>query len=153
MGLKLQKIIEAEEAWKAIPGYEALYEISSRGRIRSLKRTNVRQTQILTQSPQVCLSRRYLYVCRNGDRRIRSQTRVFQVSTLIAKVFGPASATRCDHSRAKLSREQVERIKLRLDQGIKPKGIAIEFEVTVSTVSRIKHGKTWSSLKKISCAP
>ena len=39
------------ENWKAVVGYEGLYEVSDQGRVRSLARKGVRQTRILKATP------------------------------------------------------------------------------------------------------
>jgi len=36
------------EEWRAVPGYEGLYEVSDQGRVKSLKRPYVPQTRILS---------------------------------------------------------------------------------------------------------
>lgn len=83
------------EVWKAIPGWEGVYEASSEGRIRSIlhwvvqtnrwgtSMTSLRQGALLRQSPN---KRGYLCVGLNGQRRM---TRA-RVHKLVAAAFlGP----------------------------------------------------------------
>lgn len=83
------------EVWKAIPGWEGVYEVSSEGQVRSrlhwvtqisrwgTEMTSLRQGTLLRQSPN---TRGYLCVGLNGARRI-TRARVHQ---LVAAAFlGP----------------------------------------------------------------
>lgn len=54
------------EKWKAVPGYEGRYEVSSRGRVRSLKRKRVPETRVL--KPHVDKDGyEELSACKDGD--------------------------------------------------------------------------------------
>lgn len=92
---------DTAEVWKAIPGWEGVYEASSEGRIRSIlhwvvqtncwgtEMTSLRQGALLRQSPN---TRGYLCVGLNGPRRV-TRARVHQ---LVALAFlGPRPQGLC----------------------------------------------------------
>lgn len=86
---------DTTEVWKAIPGWEGVYEVSSEGQVRSVLRwvdkvrlgmplTYLRQGGLLRQSPN---TRGYLCVALNGNGRRITRARVHQ---LVAAAFlGP----------------------------------------------------------------
>lgn len=49
--------------------------------------------------------------------------------------------------KAKLNLEQVQNIRDRLAAGIKPRILAAEFDISQSTISQIKQGKTWGTFE------
>lgn len=64
------------EAWKAIPGYEGLYEVSDQGRVRSLDREYVRSDGVATRrrgrtlKPVVNTNGRHqVYLCIPGSKQ------------------------------------------------------------------------------------
>ena len=131
------------EIWKAIPGYEGS-GISSQGRVKSLKRNKVFETRILKKSPVVCLSQTCHLALRNGSTLICSRGKVFRVSRLVAEAF-PELPKREDARRKRKVPPQVEEIRAKLAQGIKPKQIAADLGVSQATISRIRRGRTWAS--------
>ena len=76
------------ERWYDIPGYEGAYQVSSRGRVRSLPRIdaagNRRAGKLLSPicGPAHRPYRRYFTLCRHGKQA------VYPVSTLVAKGHG-----------------------------------------------------------------
>lgn len=67
------------ENWKAIPGYEGLYEVSDQGRVRSLKSDCFLKPNLMNHG-YTCV---HLY---NGGKRSR---RVFTIHKLVASAFAP----------------------------------------------------------------
>ncbi len=89
-----------EEVWKAIPGYDGLYEASSLGRIRSVPRTNVNSIGIVRLlAPRILAPRQ----CSGGHVGVsiykHNQKRYVQVHTLVLEAFvGPRPAgMECRH--------------------------------------------------------
>lgn len=81
------------ERWHDIPGYEGIYQVSTRGRVRSLPRIdasgNRRRGQVLRGSGRK--PRAYYQLCRNG------RTRLFCASALMALVHGIPNPARYRH--------------------------------------------------------
>ena len=69
-----------KEIWKDIPGYEGLYQVSSEGRVKSLKRKGVGQDRILKPSDN---GRGYYQSCLVKDKKIKT----IQVHQLVAMAF------------------------------------------------------------------
>ena len=65
------------EEWRAVPGYEGLYEVSNKGNVRNVRRNNIIKGFINTKG--------YIQVClyKNGIRKN------FTVHRLVAEVFIP----------------------------------------------------------------
>lgn len=172
------------EQWKAIPGYEGIYEASDAGLIRRIKKSNSYQMKNVTAPYPVAQnknSRGYME-CVLYDQH--GSKRTFRVHRLIAAIFLPrptiekpevnhknliktdnsqdnleylsrrdnwlhalnfdsirASIPRgASHWAAKLSEDDVSKIRLMLKQNIPQKQIASLFNVRPNTVSRIKTG-------------
>ncbi|WNH10077.1 NUMOD4 domain-containing protein [Thalassobellus suaedae] len=68
-----------KEIWIDIIGYESLYKVSSLGRVKSLKRKNVKNDRIL----KPCIRAGYLKVSLNKNAKKKS----FKVHQLVAMVF------------------------------------------------------------------
>jgi hypothetical protein len=141
MALKLKA--SPVEIWKAIPGCEG-YEISNQGRIKSLKRKKVLETRILKKSSIVCLSQIFPLPLRNGSTKMCSRRKVFRVSRLVAEAF-PELPKQENAPRKRKVPPQVEEIRAKLAQGIKPKQIAADLGVSQATISRIRRGRTWAN--------
>jgi hypothetical protein len=78
--MALRKTSEIER-WKAVTGYEELYEVSSLGNVRSLPKRN--QKQMLIMSPKIS---RYRYVLLVKDNK----RKMFSVGSLVLTAFkGP----------------------------------------------------------------
>lgn len=71
------------EEWKDIKGYEGLYQISNRGRVKSLGNNKTRKEKILSLKPG---NNGYIrvYLCRK-----REKTKPFLVHRLVAQAFLP----------------------------------------------------------------
>ena len=70
---------EENEIWKAIPGYEGCYEVSSEGRVKSLSRKGRKTPRILKTS----MSNRYKKVQLSRGCKVET----WRVSMLIATAF------------------------------------------------------------------
>ena len=77
------------EVWKAIKDYEGMYEISSCGRVRSLKR---KAPRILKTYPS---DGGYLHICLSKE----GKTRMFPIARLVAETFilNPNNLPEVDH--------------------------------------------------------
>jgi hypothetical protein len=79
----------APEEWRAIPGYEGLYEASSHGRIRTLRFRNGCRNVLLAEPRQLrlCMANRYLIV---GLYDVAKRRRTALVHVAVAAAFhGP----------------------------------------------------------------
>jgi hypothetical protein len=155
------------ERWAVIKDYEGRYEISSHGRVRSMRTGRILKYYLRMGYPTAPLNKR-------GQKNI-------SIHRLVAEAFTPnlsglpqvnhidgnrqnnhwANLEWCTlktniqhfyHSRsvdmplrrhAKLDREKAAEIRRLLAEGIKPKPIAAMFGVTNANVQWIKKGKTW----------
>lgn len=54
--------------------------------------------------------------------------------------------TSIGNPKAKLTKEQILQIKKGINQGIVGKALAMDFKVSVSTISRIKRNQTWKEI-------
>lgn len=75
------------EEWKAVSGYEGLYEVSNLGRVRSIKRRKILSLSILKDG--YC----QVGLCKLGERRY------FLIHRLVAEAFvpNPASKPQVNH--------------------------------------------------------
>lgn len=74
-----------EEVWKDVKGYEGLYQISNRGRVKSLERINENNHPIKERIMKPSMSLGYLYV---GLRKQGKQKRM-RIHRLVAAAFIP----------------------------------------------------------------
>lgn len=85
--MEIKKYIN--EIWKNIPGYEGLYQVSTSGRIKSLKRYRTTKSGGVCEvkerilSSRVCNKYYYITLHKNGVMT------TYQVHTLVAKTFIP----------------------------------------------------------------
>lgn len=70
------------ENWKAIAGYEGLYEVSNKGRVKSLGNNKTRKEKILKQARNCC---GYLFVGLSKDGKVKHTF----VHRLVAEAFIP----------------------------------------------------------------
>lgn len=165
----------SDEHWKPVVGYEGLYEVSTLGNVRSLRRSVPRMMSSTLS--------RYGYHVVNLRRDGRSFTH--QVSNLVLAAFvGPSRGLTCNHkdgnkvnnraenlewvTRAenlahawrtgllrnygernhlsKLTERSVREIRRRRKAGESLRDIATTYEVTVGNISAICCGKSWKQL-------
>lgn len=82
---------ESEEIWKPIPGYEGLYEVSNKGRVKSLERDIIdkngkkyhRKERILKSLPD---GNGYFQVCLHDNK---GESKRLRVHRLVAEAFIP----------------------------------------------------------------
>ena len=90
-----------DEIWKSVKGYEGLYEVSNKGRVRSLDRTKVRrQGSVICEVPQkgrvlrqmsVGTKRNYLKVTLTQRKTVDEprKQKAFYVHRLVAEAYIP----------------------------------------------------------------
>ena len=79
----IRDVTPESENWKAVVGYEGLYEVSDQGRVRSLARPGVRKTRVLKTAPNTT---GYPSVCLSKNRKRRTR----QVHSMVMESFvGP----------------------------------------------------------------
>ena len=79
---KVVQYVMKNENWKAIAGYEGLYEVSDLGRVKSLGNNKTRKEKILKQHK---IGSGYLNVCLYKDGQIKN----WKVHRLVAESFIP----------------------------------------------------------------
>jgi NUMOD4 motif/HNH endonuclease len=173
-------VTDLTERWLPVAGYETLYEVSSLGQVRSLRRktrSGMRGGRILKPFirpdgyPEVALCRdgisekRFVHhlvleafdkPCPDGEeaRHGPGGKADASITNLCwgtrAQNVGPdrvrdGQANRGErHGRSKLTAEQVEDIRRRAAARETQQSIADRYEITISNVSSIVLGKTWS---------
>lgn len=162
------------EDWRDIPGYEGHYQISDLGRIKSLQRWDslgriVKERFLNQRKEKNGYIRIYLYD--GGGMKTRQR---YLVHRLIAQIFiGPCpkgyqvnhkNSCRYDNRAgnleyvihaenirlgklAKLSKEDVRKIRKLLNHGITQRAIAKKYSVDASTISGIVIGRTWAGIE------
>ena len=69
-----------KEEWKDIPGYEKLYQVSNKGRVKSLIRWNGSQNRILQPATK---KDRHLHVCLYKNKK----GKMYLIHTLVLQTF------------------------------------------------------------------
>lgn len=169
----------AHEEWRAIPGYEGLYEVSNIGRIRSLNYNRSRETKVMSHAGSsryagVKLSRGgSIYRClihvqvaaafigpkpdgmqvnhKNGDsfdNRVENLEYVTpSENSLHAFRLGLRKPTYGQiNGMCKLTPQDVREIRQLLIQGLKPKDVALRFNIDRQTACDIGSRKRWAHL-------
>lgn len=78
-----------DEEWKAIPGYEGLYEVSNYGRVKSLPRYTTKGKII---KPYISNANGYVYVCLSNINLSNKSKRISKrVHVLVMEAFCPVS--------------------------------------------------------------
>jgi hypothetical protein len=96
---------EQNEVWKAIPGYEELYEVSNQGRVRSSRtKTNTFKGKVLKQKT---VRRGYKQVCLVKD----GKKKFVPVHRLVLYAFvGPVPGLECNHKNGNPSDNNLENL-------------------------------------------
>lgn len=169
----------AHEEWRAIPGYEGLYEVSNIGRIRSLNYNRSGDTKIMSHKgghrySGVKLSREgKIYRClvhvqvaaafigpkpvglvvnhKNGngyDNRVENLEYVTpSENSLHGYRIGTHKPTHGEiNGMSKLTAQDVREIRALLLQGLKPKHVAVRFNIDRQTACDIGSRRRWAHL-------
>lgn len=163
--------------WRAVGGYEGLYEVSDEGEVRSIYR-GLNTGRVLKPSVRA-YGRRYVALCKEGKVKNFSIARV-----VLAAFVGPANGrlalhnndnpaddrlenlrygTNQDnmtdkvlhghslkghrHPKARLTEEEVRDVRKMLSCGLHPKDIAKQYGVSPETILGIKHRRNWAWLE------
>lgn len=73
---------EVEEIWKAVPGFEGIYEASNMGRIKSLNYRNSKKEQILKPMWRRCDNYLRICLCKGGTRTYKYVHQVIAMTFL-----------------------------------------------------------------------
>ncbi|HEY4360098.1 MAG TPA: HNH endonuclease [Bryobacteraceae bacterium] len=154
-----------QEQWKAIPGFEGVYEASDQGRIRGLSRV-VRRGRGFTRLPELIIKpagSRYLHVSlgRDGVR-----TNAFVHRLVMSAFYGPSDLTVNHRNRIKtdnrlanleymtqtentrdasfLTQQQAQEIRELYASGAgSQRALAVQYGVCHATIWLIVHGLRW----------
>lgn len=156
------------EEWRAVVGYEGLYEVSSLGRVRSLPKQRLLKPYVGTYGHS------YVQLGGRGQKRRMTHRLVYEAFSglipegmVVRHLDGnpqnntPANlaiGTQVDNIRdcysyggkagcGKLYREQVLEIRDLCTKGIPQSEIAQQFGISQQSVSNIKSGRTFSYIK------
>jgi hypothetical protein len=144
------------EIWKAIPGYEGLYEVSDQGRVRNAVKI-LAQAAMRSGHMAVHLSKRTMYVHRlvlfafigpppqsNQRMECRHLDGNPANNNLVNLAWGTVAENRADRRRlgekAKLSRAQMLELQKDLREGMLVKEAAVKFGINRHTVSKYRDG-------------
>jgi hypothetical protein len=84
------------EQWKNLPGYEGIYKVSDKGRIKSLARSDAKGNRLKEKIMSICTSGRYpcISLCKNG----RQKTKHIHPLILLAFVGPCPEGMECCHN-------------------------------------------------------
>ena len=103
-----------------------------------------------TCGKKTCVNPRHLY---EGSKPNRRNADAVLIERIDRAALPPASPPRgtpgVENPRAQLSEEQVQEICARLDQGVSPRLIALDFRVDAKSIRNIDLGKTWGHLPEV----
>jgi len=166
-----------KEQWKDIKGYKGHYQISNKGRVKSLKFKKHRilkqtlgcrgrmqvhlylnRSKGFTQKVHRLVLSAFIGPCPKGceGSHLNGKSNDNNVSNLRWETPKENMARQAEHGtnnigsrngRSKLTEEQVVEIKGHLFRGIYQKTIANQYEVCIETISAIGRGKIWNHVK------